>query len=67
MPVADFKVKGNMLSIMLILTNLIKNSLYYIAKANKGTISISIILTDCSISGAAKQKIEEAGGTVVVS
>src|SRR3989338_6774178 len=33
----------------------------------KGTISISIILTDCSISGAAKQKIEEAGGTVVVS
>ena len=33
----------------------------------KGTISISIILTDCSISGAAKQKIEEAGGTVVMS
>ena len=33
----------------------------------KGTISISIILTDCSISSAAKQKIEEAGGTVVVS
>ncbi|MBI2473875.1 50S ribosomal protein L15 [Candidatus Uhrbacteria bacterium] len=33
----------------------------------KGTISISIILTDCSISAAAKQKIEDAGGTVVAS
>ncbi len=33
----------------------------------KGTISISIILTDCSISAAAKQKIEDAGGTVIAS
>lgn len=39
-PETDFEVKGKNLSIMLILINLIKNSLYYIAKANKGTISI---------------------------
>ena len=31
----------------------------------KGTIAISVILTDCSVSVSAKQKIEEAGGTVV--
>ena len=33
----------------------------------KGAISISVILTDCSVSIAAKQKIEDAGGTVVMS
>jgi signal transduction histidine kinase len=41
-PNTDFEVQGKNLSIMLILINLIKNSLYYIAKANKGKISIWI-------------------------
>jgi large subunit ribosomal protein L15 len=30
-----------------------------------GTISISVTLTECSVSATAKKKIEDAGGTVV--
>lgn len=39
-PKADFVVKGKVLLVIHVLFNLIKNSLYHIAKAGKGTISI---------------------------
>lgn len=41
-PKADFKVYGENLSFILVFINLIKNSLYYIAKANKGMIRIQV-------------------------
>lgn len=33
----------------------------------KGAISISLTITDCLVSASAKEKIEGAGGTVIIS
>lgn len=41
-PKTDFKVYGENLSFVLVFINLIKNSLYYIAKVNKGMIRIRV-------------------------
>lgn len=61
----EFKTGAKVSPAILLKKGLIESASIPVKILAKGAISISITVTDCAVSEAAKKKIEEAGGTVV--
>ncbi|PJE76620.1 50S ribosomal protein L15 [Candidatus Uhrbacteria bacterium CG10_big_fil_rev_8_21_14_0_10_48_16] len=61
----EFKSGAKVSPAILLKKGLIESTSLPVKVLAKGAITISITLTDCAVSDAAKKKIEEAGGTVV--
>lgn len=61
----QFKTNAKISPQILLKKGLIESTKLPVKILAKGSISISITVTDCAVSAAAKAKIEEAGGTVV--
>ncbi len=52
---------------LLVQKELISNATDPVKILGTGSIAIAITLTDCKVSDSAKKKIEDAGGTVIIS